>query len=434
MTLPLLRTRSASLADDTATASLIGLERRSDVILRSEPSVAQPPRRSKIWELADTLHCSIIGTCLSTAELRHVLIRLKVSGAETADDHALHIIGVMLAGRRDGGAKLLQKALDRRHGLVIRQFGRAKDEPSLRLMWEEATKRGDIPGAYWAVLSHPTATETVVKQAFQHVHMLSHLVGAANRADIRRLRELEEQNAALIEKVNRQQNQLREGFTSRDRRIRQLNELLARHIEPANEDVPVGGSEGKDEIDALTVLIADLNKKLGQEAERRARLEQRLNTMIVTLTTTEAALRTAERERDAVQNDILQTEDQIIRLLEPESDAAAPVLSGLTILYVGGRAHQIPQLKALVERTGARFLHHDGGIEQSPTLLHGFVGRADIVCFPIDCVSHDAVAVIKRLCRQLEKPYQPLRTASLAALMSSLATTSFDRTAPAAAE
>ena len=434
MTLPLLRTRSTPLVGETAAASLIGLERRSDVILRNDASAVQPLRRSKIWELADTLHCSIIGTCLSTAELRHVLIRLKVSGAETADDHALHVIGVMLAGRHDGGARFLQKALDRRHGLVIKQFGRAKDEPSLRLVWEEAAKRGDIPGAYWAVLSHPVATETLVKQAFQHVHMLSHLVGAANRADIRRLRELEEQNAALIEKVDRQQNQLREGFTSRDLRIRQLNELLARHIVRPDDDVAVGEAGEKDEREALKVLIADLNKKFGQETERRARLERRLNAMTVALTTTNAALRTAERERDAVRNEILQIEDQIMQLLEPESSAAAPVLSGITILYVGGRAHQVPQLKALVERTGARFLHHDGGIEHSSTLLQGFLGRADIVCFPIDCVSHDAVAVIKRLCRQLGKPYQPLRTASLAALMASLATTSFDRGGRVAAE
>ena len=72
-------------------------------------------RRSKIWELADTLHCSIIGTCLSNAELRHALARLGVNGIEVADDHELHVVGVMLAGRRDAGAKMLQRALDRRH-------------------------------------------------------------------------------------------------------------------------------------------------------------------------------------------------------------------------------------------------------------------------------------------------------------------------------
>jgi len=41
--------------------------------------------------------------------------------------------------------------------------------------------------------------------------------------------------------------------------------------------------------------------------------------------------------------------------------------------------------------------------------------------FPVDCISHDAAAAVKRLCRQLEKPYQPLRTASLATLVSALA-------------
>jgi hypothetical protein len=41
--------------------------------------------------------------------------------------------------------------------------------------------------------------------------------------------------------------------------------------------------------------------------------------------------------------------------------------------------------------------------------------------FPIDCISHDTVATLKRLCRQLEKPYLPLRAASLATLASSLA-------------
>jgi hypothetical protein len=210
----------------TASVPLIKLDGRSDIVLRppaaSEAPSPQPARRGKIWELSETLHCSIIGTCLSNAELRHVLVRLKVTGAEAADDHDLHVMGVMLAGRRETGAKLLQRALDRRHSLSIKQFARAKDEETLRRMWEESVQSGDIPGAYWAVLSHPIATDAVVKKAFRDVHMLSHLVGAANRADIRRLRQLEDQNGALIEKLNRQQQQLRDGFTSRDATIRRL--------------------------------------------------------------------------------------------------------------------------------------------------------------------------------------------------------------------
>jgi hypothetical protein len=100
----------------------------------------------------------------------------------------------------------------------------------LRELWEEALKRGDIPGAYWAVLSHPAATEAIMRKAFGDVHMLSHMVGAANPADIRRLCQLEEQNAALAAKMEAQQLQLRDGFTERDNKIRMLNEALSRAL------------------------------------------------------------------------------------------------------------------------------------------------------------------------------------------------------------
>jgi hypothetical protein len=427
VTLP--RAPSASLHGATAPAPLIKLDQRTNVLLRTpapiDDSPSQPMRRSKIWELAQTLHCSIIGTCLSNAELRHVLVRLRVPGAEVADEHELHMLGVTLAGRRDAGAKLVQKALDRRHEHTIKQFGRAKDAEALRHVWEDAVQRGEIPGAYWALLSHPAASEAIVKKAFQHVHMLSHLVGAANRADIRRLRQLEDENAGLIEKVHRQQQQLRDGFTARDHRIRQLNELLVRQVEHSRAaDV---GPENRDEIETLRTLIADLSARLGQETARRERLEQRLNAVSTTLKKTEAGLQTAEDERDSLRRDLDVFEDRIVEQLTPTSDSNGATfdLSSRTIVYVGGRPHQVPQLKALVERAGGCFLHHDGGIEHNLSLLPGLVSRADVLYFPIDCISHNAVATIKRLCRQSQKPYQPLRTASLAALMAALATMFF---------
>lgn len=93
----------------------------------------------------------------------------------------------------------------------------------------------------------------------------------------------------------------------------------------------------------------------------------------------------------------------------------------MTILYIGGRANQVPKFKALVERSAGRFLHHDGGLEHSAALLPGLVSRADVSLFPVDCVSHDAVAAIKRVCRQVARPYRPLRTSSLACLLAALA-------------
>jgi hypothetical protein len=59
----------------------------------------------------------------------------------------------------------------------------------------------------------------LLRDVFAEVHMLSHLVGAANRADIRQLRLLEEEKAELEAKVARQQQQLLSAIASRDTTI-----------------------------------------------------------------------------------------------------------------------------------------------------------------------------------------------------------------------
>jgi len=310
----------ANLLAGSAFAPVATLDRRPDLVLKplvvSDAPFAQPAKRSKIWDLADTLHCSIIGTCLSNAELRRVLVRLKVTGAETADEHDLHVMGVMLAGRREAGARLLQKALDKRHELAIKQYAKAENEAALRRMWDASIQSGDIPGAYWALLSHPVSSDAIVKKAFRDVHMLSHLVGAANRADVRRLRQLEEQNGALIEKLNRQQQQLRDGFTSRDATIRRLNETLVRQAEHPLDDQARDNSTGG-EVETLRGVIAEINRKLGQELARRERLEQRLSTTSAALQKMESTLQRTMTERDALAREVESVEDHVVGMLEP---------------------------------------------------------------------------------------------------------------------
>src|SRR5262245_66094257 len=67
-------------------------------------------QRTRIWDLHHSLYCSIIGTCLTTAELRAILLRLDARGAQGADDHGIHQLGVTLVNGPRAGAKHLQKA------------------------------------------------------------------------------------------------------------------------------------------------------------------------------------------------------------------------------------------------------------------------------------------------------------------------------------
>jgi hypothetical protein len=321
----------------------------------------------------------------------------------------LHTRGVALAGRREGGARLLQKALDRKHNAAIASFARAKDAAAVLALWDEALRAGDIPGAYWATLTHPATSEDVVKRAFGDIHMLSHLVGAANRADIRRLRQLEEENAALAEKLERQQRALHQGFAARDATIRRLEQALTRRA-AERTDAPAAQPQ---DAEATEALIGDLDRRLAREAARRERSEQRVEKLLAG----ERAHAAERRAHAAALTELDAAERHLAALARPQGAESPLDLGGTTLLYVGGRASQVPAFRALIERAGGSFLHHDGGLEQGTGLLPGLIARADHIVFPVDCISHLAVGTVKRLCRQSGKPYAPLRTSSLACLL-----------------
>ena len=384
-------------------------------------------RRRRIWEISGQLHCSIIGTCLSTTELRQIFSKMEIPGVHKETDHELHVRAMLVAGKREIASKLLQKALDRRHRSAIAQFNKAQDVQEVRTFWSNAVQQAEIPGGYWAVLTHPLSTEALVRQVFGEVHMLSHLVGAANRADIRRLRELEGENATLQEKVARQQSQLRDAVVKREATIAGLNEMLGKALASAQATARTStGNPQEVEQQTTAQLVADLRRRLAAEAASREKVQRRLEVVTTERDaerqqrrTSEECVRELRQELDSVEYSLLAQ----LPTREGEDEPAID-LQKAVVLYVGGRAHQIPQLRALAERAGGCFLHHDGGIEDRSGLLEAQVSRADVVFFPVDCVSHNAVATVKRKARYMGKPYVALRSSGLTSLAAALRTIS----------
>ena len=240
--------------------------------------------------------------------------------------------------------------------------------------------------------------------------MLSHLVGSANRADIRRLCLLEADKATLEAKIERQQLALHEAVVTRDTQIRDLRHALAQRIvsEPLSEDSA-----------ALRGLIGDLERRLAVETRRRTAVEDRLAATQAELTRERAARIKAERHGDAARKELDAIEANLLMPVDPDTPPTVR-LNGLVVLYVGGRPNQTASMRAATERLGATFLHHDGGVENHPTLLPGLTSRADVVLFPVDCISHDAANAVKALCRQAGKRFIPLRSASVTSLLAAL--------------
>lgn len=405
---------AASLALPRKVALGLGVVPKATPIDFTPPALheLETKRAVRLSDLHTNLHCSIIGTCLTTAELQQFIGKFDIADAKNLSEHDLHKYGVTIAGQKDQGSKLLQKLLDKKHKITLNQFAKAKSEAEVGALWDEAVKRGEIPGAYWAVMTHTATTDSLVKRVFGQVHMLSHLVGAANRADIRRLADLEAENAALREKAERQQLQLRDAVTQREAKIRDLEALLAKALA---QSVGVPGDEAA-ETDAIATMVANLERRLSSESGRRAHLEERLKASETRLLEEQKARGEADRRHAEIAAELAAAE----ALAAPEETDTLPMLEGRTILYVGGQTGHVANLRDVAARSGAKLLHHDGGIEDRNPQLAGLISQADIVFFPVDCISHDAMQTVKRLSRQAAKPYVPLRSAGLGSFLAAL--------------
>lgn len=386
-------------------------------------------RRTKIWNLPDALHCSIIGTCLTSGELRSLLRKFNFLPGGTITDHDIHVAAIHAAGQPSVLAKQINKILDLRHRTIIHQFSRAVDSNQLQALWQGAIERGNIPGAYWAVLTHPLCSNVLMWHAFGHVHMLSHQIGAANRIDIRRLRQLEEEKADLEGKVIRQQKRLHEAIVSRDARIRELRDLVAERID---RDHRSASADQGQEAAILDKLVSELRTQLGIETRRRERAEERAAKALARRAQDSRIKKSLELEIAALRSAPSIADQSPARKPADEANGAAADLdlTGRTILYVGGRRHYVPHLRALVEGASGEFLYHDGGLEEHCSLLTGLLGRADIAFVPIDWVSHAAARTVKELCHQNEKPFVVLHSCSAASLLRALGSAMSEKRTP----
>lgn len=95
-------------------------------------------------------------------------------------------------------------------------------------------------------------------------------------------------------------------------------------------------------------------------------------------------------------------------------------LSGQCILFVGGRQQQGTHFRQVVEDMNGQFAYHDGGMEHNLNRLPGMFQKADVVLFPVDCISHAGQRQIKQLCRQADKPFLALRRCGVGSLRQAL--------------
>jgi chaperonin cofactor prefoldin len=377
-------------------------------------------RRKKIWELPARFHCPLVGTCLPVAEMRKLAARADYDEREM-NDYTLHVAVVGSCDTRCEIAELIQRYLEKRYAAVVQRFSQVKGEAAVLALWREALSAGsDIPGALWAAWSHADLGEDGSKEIYGDIHMLSHQVGAAVRADLRRLEQLKQENHHLRNEAAAFKMGLAVAKREKDKAVADLQRRLALAEQQAallgrrELELAEARRQARDyeklhaRAEAMGRRIETLEERNAANARRAAELELRLGEVRDELAAAEGALELALGIDDGVG-------------CRRDCPAEIP-LAGRCVLCIGGRTGLVNGYCRLVEAKGGRFLHHDGGQEESLHRIDAIVASADAVICQSGYVSHAAYQRLKEACKKLGKPCVFVQSPGIGSFARGLAT------------
>ncbi|MYN08355.1 DUF2325 domain-containing protein [Pseudoduganella aquatica] len=368
---------------------------------------AQTSRRRRLWELGHACHCPLVGVGMPLAALRKLVGKIT-GGAVVADDYEVHVGVVTECGARNRLSEALQKELERRYAGVLLRFKSAKDSAAVAALWRAAVANGDVAGAFWAGLTHARCTPELEEQMCRDLHMVQHQAGACARADITRFHAVLEENSRMTRELARLQQrsaamqlernaeldqhasqlmQLRAQLVGRD----SLADSLRHELEQLRASIP-----GLDTRDRLS-------QRLSQVDERERALRNQLADLKQELAQAQAALAAAQVPAGAAVHALPQAERGAAQPLTEHVIRMPERLADRSILCVGGRTGNVATYRALIERVGAQFAHHDGGLEDNANRLEASLAAADLVICQTGCISHSAYWRVKDFCKRTGK-------------------------------
>lgn len=359
---------------------------------------ASGSRRRRLWEIPHKFHCPVIGVCFACDELRALMGKVMHFPKNTSD-FVLHTTAVGTCETRTPLAELLQKTLEKRYQLTIKQFGAYKTSGELRTAWQLVCREmTQLPAALWAIWTHPACDSNLEQDIYADIHMIQHQVGAGNRADLKALKCAEARSAALQRQLGEVQVELEalrqkkaESHQAFQQQVNELRAELAAKVAWGNgvlRELGVLRAEVPDLVERQ-LLLQQRDQALKQNAELKVDLE--------------------EKEKEIVRlREFARYAEETLEALAQEDEAMAELpansLGGKCVLCVGGRSGAVHSYREVVEQSGGRFLHHDGGLEESLHRIDGALAAADIVICQAGCISHNAYWRVKDLCKRTGKP------------------------------
>ena len=372
----------------------------------------------KFWKIDPFFKCPVVGICLTLSEQKQVLKKAGISpkGKSPFEIHEL------LVGCADNENRV-SKQVDR---LANRKFS-AETTPLLELNeevfmghWASCFHGGTFVGAFWAAAIRPDLSAEARGRIFGDIHMSMHgnveqgirfkrqlrlyrdeaaKMSVKARDAARSRKKLQKENANL----RKDQEDLRNRVASGEKEILRLTEALS-------DLKSAGRTEALErKIEHLGEDMVDLMETSKEKDKRLAAFQKKNKQLLAELVKQRGLIASLQKEAEML----------IQANFEPNRcDETCPSydLCQKRVLMVGGLTKMASLYRQVIEAKNGIFEYHDGYMQNGVKNLERRVRRADMVLCPVNCNSHAACDLVKKLGKKHKKPVRLLAGASLNAI------------------
>ena len=245
--------------------------------------------------------------------------------------------------------------------------------------------------------------------------MIQHQVGTGTRAYLTTLKRLGAENLHLRQQLDavRRENDAMRAEKSRE------TQALGQRIAELRVDLA-----GKEAWGASLVAQLDTLRQTLPDLKDRQALARRASDADARASAVSAYAAAKEDELAGVKRLLGQAEAALQQFTAAEENCTfSPVdrntavnIAGKCVLCVGGRAGAVDAYRQLIEQRGGRFLHHDGGQEESLHRIDAALAAADMVICQAGCISHNAYWRVKEQCKRTGKRCIYMKTTGISSL------------------
>ena len=391
-------------------------------------SLQESSQRLKLWEIDSCFRCPVIGACLSSEEQ---LSLLKKNGnlSEDSTPYQIHEALVSIAGNENSLSRCIDAMLQRKYVQEMsRHLALAPD--AFVEQFRVSLPSGQMAGVLWAAAVRHDLGLNQKREIFGELHMTMHtsqgelsqfvrlLERAENEVETLKLdlkqakterRMIQKETDVCRQGVMKLQNALASAECDRNRLQRELDNRRRQDIE-VNTAV--------EELRAMKTMFAEIQRQFEDAIQYTTALEEENSDLRKEL----GQIRDPDCGFPQFHSEHSETREFLNTnvMLPPcrKCDECCPVsdLCQKRILIVGGIERMESRYRKLIEGGGGIMEYHDGHVNRGARELECRLKRADMVLCPINCNSHAACLIIKKLGKKYSKPVCMLANFSLSAV------------------